>query len=213
MRHFGDPRRVLAFAVAPAVVCAASIAGATAVLGRTEPPPPAQHAALHSAAAQPPGAQEFVVGAPVERNGLEIAANYLVGIQLDLDALGPMAMGGPDAIHLEADVHAARGNQHGFEEGEWVPYLGVTYHVSKAGADWAATGQLLPMVAKDGPHYAANTNLNGPGQYRVTYHLDPPTTQGFFRHTDADTGVAAWWAPFEVGWTFTYPSTPRADAD
>jgi len=51
--------------------------------------------------------------------------------------------------------------------------------------------------------------LNGAGQYRVTYHLDPPAKNGFARHTDAATGVASWWEPFEVSWTFTYPSTPK----
>jgi uncharacterized protein involved in high-affinity Fe2+ transport len=75
--------------------------------------------------------------------------------------------------------------------------------------NFAISCTLLPMVAKDGPHYAANTTLNGPGQYQVTYRLAPPITQGFFRHTDPDTGVAAWWAPFEVSWVFTYPSTPK----
>ena len=172
---------------------------------------PAAHVALPngSGAANAVLAQEFVVGAPVERNGLEIAANYLLGIQLDLDSLMPMPMGMPDAIHLEADVHAASGNQHGFDAGDWIPYLGISYHVVKVGSDWSTTGTFLPMVAKDGPHYAANTRLNGPGQYRVTYHLEPPITQGFFRHVDAATGVAPWWEPFEVSWSFTYPSTPK----
>jgi uncharacterized protein involved in high-affinity Fe2+ transport len=124
-----------------------------------------------------------------------------------------MAMSPADAIHLEADIHATRSNQQGFQAGEWVPYLGVSYRVTKVGSDWAATGTLLPMVAKDGPHYAVNMSLNGPGQYQLTYHLDPPITQGFFRHTDADTGVAPWWGPFDVSWTFTYPSTPRVGTD
>jgi len=65
------------------------------------------------------------------------------------------------------------------------------------------------MVARDGPYYADNLKLNGAGQYRLTYHLDPLVKHGFARHTDAATGVAAWWEPFEVSWTFTYASTPR----
>jgi periplasmic iron binding protein len=200
----------LTLAAALAAVATMTIAGPTA-LGRGTSVAAAIQTPHHSrsAGARPAGTQEFVVGAPVERNGLEIAANYLLGIQLDLDSLMPMAMGGADAIHLEADVHAAAGNPHGFDAGDWIPYLGVGYHVAQLGSDWAATGTLLPMVAKDGPHYAANTRLNGPGQYRVTYHLDPPIAQGFFRHTDPDTGVAAWWEPFEVSWTFSYPSEPK----
>ncbi|HLH26288.1 MAG TPA: iron transporter [Chloroflexota bacterium] len=171
---------------------------------------PAAHVSVPSEArtAHSVLAQEFVVGAPVERNGMAIAANYLLGIQLDLDSLMPMPMDTTDAIHLEADVHATAGNQNGFAAGDWIPYLGISYHVAKLGSDWTTTGALLPMVAKDGPHYADNTRLNGPGQYRVTYHFDPPITHGFFRHVDAATGVAPWWEPFEVSWTFTYPSTP-----
>jgi periplasmic iron binding protein len=154
-------------------------------------------------------AQEFVAGAPLERNGLMIAANYLLGIALDLDAIMPMPSDMTDLVHLEADIHAAEGNTQGFEKGEWVPYVGVSYHLAKQGSDWSATGSLHPMVARDGPHYADNLKLNGAGQYRLTYHLDPPVKNGFARHTDAATGVAAWWEPFEVSWTFTYPSTPR----
>jgi uncharacterized protein involved in high-affinity Fe2+ transport len=172
-------------------------------------PTSADAATWHGAALDRPAhAQEFVVGGPVERNGLEIAANYLVGITLEPTI--PLPANLPDAIHLEADVHATAANRHGFQAGEWVPYVAISYHVAKVGSDWSATGSLQPMVDRAGPHYAVNAALSGPGQYRVTYHLDPPLQNGFFRHTDAATGVPAWWEPFEVAWTFTFPSTPRA---
>ena len=64
------------------------------------------------------------------------------------------------------------------------------------------------MVAQDGPHYANNVPLDGPGTYRLTYYLSPPSAQGFFRHADEETGVQSWWEPFSVQWTFEYPSQP-----
>lgn len=62
------------------------------------------------------------------------------------------------------------------------------------------------MTAQDGPHYANNVAMDGPGQYCLTYHLVPHQGQGFFRHTDDETGVEPWWNPFSVSWTFEYPA-------
>ncbi|HKK14928.1 MAG TPA: iron transporter, partial [Gammaproteobacteria bacterium] len=95
-------------------------------------------------------------------------------------------------------------NPNGFAPGEWVPYLGVTYRIQKLGSDWSAFGQFMSMVASDGPHYGANVTLDGPGKYRLTYRITPPPYQGFYRHTDKETGVAPWWKPFDVSWQFTY---------
>jgi len=64
---------------------------------------------------------------------------------------------------------------------------------------------LKPMTAKDGPHYADNVKMDGPGTYKVTYALKPPEANGFYRHTDQETGVPAWWKPFSETFTFAYP--------
>jgi hypothetical protein len=86
-----------------------------------------------------------------------------------------------------------------------VPYLTINYALQKVGTNWKAEGVLHPMEAKDGPHYADNIKMDGPGQYKVTYRFTGPEANGFYRHTDKETGVPAWWAPFSQDFTFTYP--------
>ncbi len=151
------------------------------------------------------GAGEFVIGAPVMKNGMEIGAVYLQAVKM-----APMLPGmQPADIHLEADIHGLKGNEQGFREGDWIPYLQISYHLEKQGSDWALTGAFMPMVASDGPHYGANIALAGSGRYRVTYHIDPPPYQGLYRHTDKETRVNPWWKPFDVQWDFTYLGTGK----
>ena len=35
-------------------------------------------------------------------------------------------------IHLEADIHAVKGNKNGFGDGEWMPYLTINYTLVNA---------------------------------------------------------------------------------
>jgi periplasmic iron binding protein len=146
-------------------------------------------------------AGEHPIGDPVEKNGMEIAAVYLQPVMMEPMLPGMME---PTDIHLEADIHAAKGNQNGFGEGEWVPYLGITYQISKVGGDWSTGGAFMPMVASDGPHYGENIKLDGPGKYLVRYRIAPPPINGFYRHTDKETGVGEWWMPFDLEWEFIY---------
>jgi uncharacterized protein involved in high-affinity Fe2+ transport len=146
-------------------------------------------------------AGEHPIGDPVEKHGMEIAAVYLQPVMMEPMLPGMMQ---PADIHLEADIHAVKGNQNGFGAGEWVPYLGITYHVSKVGSDWSTSGAFMPMVASDGPHYGENIKLDGPGKYQVRYHIVPPPFNGLYRHTDKETGVGEWWAPFDLEWDFAY---------
>lgn len=155
--------------------------------------------------ATPVMAAEVHVGDAVERHGLSVGAAYLTGISME--PMPPMAMG-DDTIHLECDVAASADNQHGFAEGDFVPYLTCSYLVEKVDGDWQQAGTMLPMTAQDGPHYANNVPMDGPGDYRVTYFLEAPSRNGFFRHTDDETGVPEWFEPFSVSWTFTYPGEP-----
>jgi uncharacterized protein involved in high-affinity Fe2+ transport len=39
----------------------------------------------------------------------------------------------------------------------------------------------------------------------VTYAFTSPEANGFLRHTDKETGVPGWWAPFSETFTFAYP--------
>jgi uncharacterized protein involved in high-affinity Fe2+ transport len=163
-------------------------------------------------AAAPADAREFFVGGPVKEQDMEIVANYLIGVEMapmPMSAMdhgsGMTEHGGGDTIHLEADIHATADNPYGYADGAWVPYLTVSYTLKKEGSDWAADGKLIPMTAKDGPHYANNIAMDGPGQYHVTYQIAPPDPGAFGRHTDKRTGVPEWWKPITVSFTFKYP--------
>ena len=62
----------------------------------------------------------------------------------------------------------------------------------------------MPRVASDGPHYGANIKMMGVGNYKLTYHIDPPPKAGMHRHTDEETGVGRWWKPFDVNYEFKF---------
>jgi hypothetical protein len=147
-------------------------------------------------------AGERPIGEAVEKGGMKVGAVYLQGVLMDPQT----EMCGPnDAdIHLEADIHGLKGNPNGFAAGEWIPYLGVTYVLTKPGSDFVSKGPLVPMVADDGPHYGRNVKMAGPGKYHLAITVQPPSTNGFYRHTDKETGVAQWWQPFTQEWDFTY---------
>jgi len=149
--------------------------------------------------------QEFYVGEPVVKDGMQIVPNYLTGVEMDRMPQGSGM--GKDSVHLEADVHATKDEGHGFAEDAWIPYLDIHYELTKDGdKTFKKTGILFPMTAKDGPHYANNTDMAGAGTYHLTYTIWPPTSHGFIRHTDKASGVPDWWKPITVNWTFTYPS-------
>ncbi len=165
-------------------------------------------AAAASLVLQPAAAKEFYVGEPVVQNDVQIVPHYLVGIEM-----APMPKGsamGKDAVHLEVDVHATKDEKHGFKEDEWIPYLTISYTIEKVGSKFKKTGKLQPMTAGDGPHYANNLELQGEGDYKLTYRFEPPSKAGFVRHVDKATGVPDWWAPFSESWTFHYPSKEAA---
>ncbi len=150
-------------------------------------------------------AGELPIGDPVEKNGMEIAAVYLQPVKMD-----PMeAMSGMKDVHLEADIQAAKGNPNGFGEGEWIPYLEIAYKIEKIGSNWSTHGSFMPMIASDGPHYGSNVALDGPGEYKLDYEIIPPIRNGLYRHTDKETGVGDWWAPFNVKWSFKYLGTGK----
>ncbi|MEI9994184.1 MAG: iron transporter [Rhizomicrobium sp.] len=152
-------------------------------------------------------AGEFYVGEPVVADGLQIVPNYLVGIEMD--RMPPGGAMGPNSVHLEADVHATADEKHGFSEDAWIPYLTIRYTLTKVGAKFKKTGTLAPMTAGDGPHYANNVVMDGPGTYQLTYEISPPSANGFIRHVDKATGVPAWWKPIRAHWTFAYPSRTK----
>ena len=148
-------------------------------------------------------AREYFVGGPVHKNDMEIVANYLIGIEVA--PMMPNMVHGADVIHLEADVHATADNIYGYPDGAWIAYLTIAYTIEMQGASWKASGTLKPMTAKDGPHYADNIRMDGPGKYKVTYRFTSPESNGFYHHVDKETGVPGWWSPFAVAFNFDYP--------
>jgi len=148
-----------------------------------------------------------IIGEPLQCEGLEITARTEPGGVLD-HSPGGMARG-DDALFLVADVHAGKDEPHGFAEHSFIPYLSISYALSKDGAPtYKQAGLLYPAASKAGPHYAAGAQLSGPGTYHLTYIVSPPSTHGMMRQTDKAGGVPDWWKPIHASWTFTYPLAP-----
>ena len=154
-------------------------------------------------------AAETPIGKHQIMSGMEIGAVYLQPIKMDPP--GMMAEPARSDIHLEADIHAAKDNKNGFAEGDWVPDLVVKYELEKVGGQKIG-GSMMPMVASDGPHYGDNVKLAGPGKYKLKLSIFPQSfNKGamFGRHTDKETGVGPWFAPFDVNYEFVYAGTGK----
>lgn len=153
-------------------------------------------------------ALEYPIGAPQNVAGMEVGAVYLQPVEMEPE--GHMRKVAESDIHLEADIHALGNNVNGYSEGAWIPFLLVKYELTKKGSGEVIRGDMMPMVASDGPHYGDNVKLQGPGKYKVKYVIHPPSStdnpvgQHFGRHTDRATGVRPWFKTFEVEWEFTF---------
>jgi len=150
-------------------------------------------------------ALETPIGKPTLQQGMEIGAVYLQPVPME--PAGTMKSVAESDIHLEADIHAQSDNRNGFADGSWIPYLAVVYEITKQGGGQKVAGELMPMVANDGPHYGDNVKLAGPGKYFLKLSIAPPGASShshFGRHTDKETGVGPWFKPFSVQYEFTY---------
>lgn len=146
--------------------------------------------------------KEYPAGEEVKINHMKIAAVYLAPI--DMEPRGVDLPASLADLHMECDIHATKGNPNGFGAGEWIPYLTVSYRLENTDTGKIKTGTFMPMVAKDGPHYGSNLKMMGPGNYKLTYTIEPPSKQGFGRHTDEASGVGKWFQPFSVDFDFKY---------
>jgi periplasmic iron binding protein len=158
-------------------------------------------------------AKEYPIGKPKTASGMEISAVYLQPIEMEPP--GMMRAAAESDIHLEADIKATKGNANGFPEGEWVPYLVVRYELTKVDGGQAIKGELMPMVANDGPHYGDNVKLMGPGKYKLTVTVSPPGENAhapFGRHVDKETGVGPWFKTFSVDYDFVFAGTGKKGA-
>jgi uncharacterized protein involved in high-affinity Fe2+ transport len=161
-------------------------------------------AVLVSVVSAPPAfALEYPIGKPQIRAGIEVTAVYLQPISMEPADI--MRAVRDSDIHLEADVKAQSDNPNGFPDGTFVPYLDVHYELAKDGSSQPIHGELMPMVANDGPHYGDNVKLQGPGKYHLRITVAPPAAQSHFgRHTDKETGVGAWFQPFTLDYDFAF---------
>ena len=170
-------------------------------------PAPFFAALLLAALAAHSRAQAAVIGAAVLQGGIEIVPATLGGVEVD--RLTPR---GADSIWLSADVRAAKDGQHGFAEHAFIPYLSISFVLTKDGAPtFKKAGLLVPLAAKDGPRYAAAADMAGPGTYHLTYIVSPPSARGMIRRTDKTDGVPAWFKPITASWTFNYPASPISE--
>jgi len=145
---------------------------------------------------------EYPIGEPQSCGGMEIAAVYLQPIEMDPE--GMMRSVADSDAHIEADIAATEDNENGFQEGSWVPYLNVSFELSKEGGE-TIKGHFHPMVANDGPHYGDNVKMDGPGNYHLKFIITPPDSSSMFgRHVDQETGVAPWFEQCVTEYDFTF---------
>ncbi|EJL88897.1 hypothetical protein probably involved in high-affinity Fe2+ transport [Herbaspirillum sp. CF444] len=158
-------------------------------------------AAAMFAAMSAASAAEYPIGKPQIQGGMEVSAVYLQPIKMEPD--GMMRKAEESDVHLEADIRAVAKNPNGFAEGDWMPYLNIKFELTKAGSTKVIKGDMMPMVASDGPHYGDNVKLDGPGKYKLKLTISPPSGH-FGRHVDKETGVGPWFKTFELSYDFTF---------
>lgn len=170
-------------------------------------------AALASFCISTTWAKEYPIGKAQEQEGMRISAVYLQPIEMDPP--GMMRDAKESDIHLEADIKAGKNNSNGFAEGDWIPYLSVAFELAPVNGGPSQSGELMPMVANDGAHYGDNVKLSGPGKYKLTLTIKPPSENPhahFGRHVDKETGVGPWFKTFTVNYEFVYAGTGKKGA-
>ncbi len=148
--------------------------------------------------------EEFPLGEKKVVGPLQIAGVYFQPVNMEPAGQAGLPASKSD-MHMEVDISAAKDNNLGFEEGDFVPYLTVKYRIQKEGGK-LIQGSFMPMSASDGPHYGNNIKLDGPGKYKVTFIIENPEKQGYLLHIDKTTRVVGrfWKKPIEVSWDFNY---------
>jgi periplasmic iron binding protein len=150
-----------------------------------------------------------VIGGPLIREGLEIIPSTEPPTQLDHQFSAVVA----DTVFLLADVHATKNQAHGFAEHAFIPYLTISYSLTKEGAPtFKRAGLLYPVATKSGPRYVGSAEMAGPGTYHLTYIVSPPSSHGMMRQTGNADGVPDWWNPINVSWNFAYPGSNTLSA-
>lgn len=152
-----------------------------------------------------------VIGGPLLQGGIEIVPSLASSVQLERTPASMSKAAG--ALFLIADVHAGKDEPHGFPDQAFIPYLSISFVLTKEGAPtFKQEGLLFPVAAKDGPHYAASVSMDGPGNYHLMFLVSPPSSHGMIRLTSKDNGVPDWWKPITANWNFSYPTNTAASA-
>ncbi len=169
--------------------------------------------AVALATSGPLSAKEIPVGPKQKVSGMEIGAVYLQPIEMEPP--GMMRDAKDSDMHLEADIKAEKDNTNGFATGDWIPYLVVSYELTKEGDPAVIKGSLMPMVANDGPHYGDNVKVKGPGKYKLKLVIAPPSQNAhahFGRHVDKETGVGPWFETFTLEYDFVFAGIGKKGA-
>lgn len=103
---------------------------------------------------------------------------------------------------LYSRMNANAMNPNGFITNDFIPYCVLTYQVNKVGSDWHTKLRSPMRLTVKGPEYGVSNRLDGPGKYQWKVEYLSPYYGGFYRHTDKATGVAPWWKPFALSYTF-----------
>jgi len=150
-------------------------------------------------------ADEYPIGIPQHKAGMEIATFFLEPVEMEPENATRAAT--DSDIHLQTMVQALASNRNGFAEGMWIPYLTLKYEIHKIDGDYQVSGECLPIISRHGPYYGSNVRLDGPGRYRLRYSVLPPGQNrqvSFVRHSSRSSGVRPWFRPFEVEYEFTF---------
>ena len=149
--------------------------------------------------------EEIPIGNDQEIFPLNVAAVYFQPVDMYPEGTGLKAA---DAnLHLEADIHALKDNKLGYATGEFIPKLTVKYRIEdKNDASNVQEGTFMEMNADDGPHYGANLKMDKAGEYKLTFTIYSPETNGWTLHVDPDTGVEGrfWTEPLEASFDWDY---------
>ncbi|MDR1157681.1 MAG: iron transporter [Oscillospiraceae bacterium] len=150
------------------------------------------------------GFEEFPIGDDLVLGPLNVAAVYFQPVDME-PASGSLPASEAD-MHIEADISAAEGNDLGYGVGDFVPWLQVSYTITREDGTVASEGNFMPMSASDGPHYGANIKLGEAGDYKVKFTIESPEGQGYLLHVDPTTGVPGrfWTTPLVAEWDFAY---------
>lgn len=147
----------------------------------------------------------------------EVDANHMQGVMnISAEVTDPVHLSpefpriGPPDVLIKCVVSACAGNNHGFPKGDWIPYLGIYYQLTKNDSEWSSFGCLKPIISDppqvigepaQRPFYGINTKLEGVGRYTLEFRVDPPAYHGLYRQTGT---TSSWWSPFYETFEFYY---------